>query len=118
MNARCSGDSYWKEYRLQRVLWIPMFVLTVVLYVAHFFALFARPPEQPLLLFWTAAGLPAFCLLGCGAVLFAGEREDGTYEFQRGLPVGAGSGFAAKFVFSLVGAAIMFGLYMAIGVCS
>ena len=85
-----------------------MFVLTAVL--MGLFVAFLPPQDRPLPLFWSAAGLPAFCLLGCGAVLFAGEREAGTYEFQRALPVGAARVFAAKLVFALLAATIMFGL--------
>ena len=72
-----------------------------VLVQAIFFALLT-PHDRPLFLFWTASGLSAFYFLGCGAMLFAGEQEAGTYEFQRALPVGAGRVFAAKMVFAIV----------------
>ena len=108
MNRSSFWRLVWKEYRLQRALWVAMFVLTATLMAL--FVAFVSPRERPIMLFWTAAGLPAFCLLGCGAVSFAGEREAGTYEFQRSLPVGAGRLFAAKLVFALLAAMVMFGL--------
>ena len=68
---------------------------------------------------WAAATLPAFYCLGCGAMLFAGEREAGVYEFQRSLPLRAGRLFAAKIVFALVSMAAMFGpmLMLAFWLC-
>ena len=53
-------------------------------------------------LFVAALGLPALYLLGCGAMLFAGEHEAGTYEFQRSLPTPAWPVFAAKVAFALL----------------
>ena len=82
-------------------------IALVVLVQAIFFALLT-PRDKPLFLFWTASGLSAFYFLGCGAILFAGEQEAGTYEFQRALPVGPGRVFAAKMVFAIVSALAMF----------
>ncbi|MEN6557951.1 MAG: hypothetical protein ABFC54_07205, partial [Thermoguttaceae bacterium] len=96
----------WKEYRLQRALWIAMALLTVALQWL-FFEVFSRL-DSPLFLFWTAAGLPAFYLLGSGAMLFAGERENGTFESQRLLPTRAGTVFWGKTVYSIASAAILF----------
>jgi hypothetical protein len=108
MNGSLFWRLVWKEYRLQRSLWIAMFVLTALLMMLCF-AVF--PPRDRLpMLYLFAGGLPAFCLLGSGAMSFAGEREAGTYEFQRALPVGAGRVFAAKLVFVLAAATILFGL--------
>jgi hypothetical protein len=108
MNRSMFWRLVWKEYRLQRALWIAMFVLTAL--VMGLCVMFCPPRDRPVLLYWAAAGLPACCLLGSGAMLFAGEREAGTYEFQRTLPVGAGRVVAAKFVFVLVAATVLSGL--------
>ncbi len=99
---------FWKEYRLQRALWIAMLALTTMVMLA-FFASFSER-DRPVFLFWTAAGLPAMYFLGCGASLFAGEREAGTYEFQRALPVGAWRVFMAKIAYAVASAAMLFGL--------
>ncbi|MEN6405575.1 MAG: hypothetical protein ABFC77_03800 [Thermoguttaceae bacterium] len=98
----------WKEYRLQRALWIAMALMTVALQWV-FFETFSRV-NSPLFLFWTAAGLPAFYLLGSGAMLFAGERENGTFEVQRSLPTRAGTVFWGKVVFSMASAAMVLGV--------
>ncbi len=99
---------FWKEYRLQRALWIAMLALTTMVMLA-FFASFSER-DRPVFLFWTAAGLPAMYFLGCGASLFAGEREAGTYEYQRALPVGAWRVFMAKIAYAVASAAMLFGL--------
>ena len=99
---------FWKEYRLQRALWIAMIVLTVMLQLLFFW--FFLPRDRPLFIFWTAAGLPALYLLGCGATLFAGEHESGVFEFQRSLPVGARIVFCAKASFAAISAIVMYGL--------
>ena len=108
MNRSMFWRLVWKEYRLQRALWIAMFALTALALALGF--AYLPPQDRPKFLFLVAGGLPAFCLLGSGAMLFAGEREAGTYEFQRALPVGAGRVVAAKLVFALAAATIMFGL--------
>ena len=53
-------------------------------------------------LYLIALAFPALYALGCGATLFAGEREAGTYEFQRSLPVRAWAVFVGKIVLALV----------------
>ncbi|NLF08692.1 MAG: hypothetical protein GX594_12050 [Pirellulaceae bacterium] len=99
----------WKEYRLQRALWIAMILLTaMLLFLFHVFAL--NTTERFCWQLSAGLVLPALYCLGCGATLFAGEREAGTFEFQRSLPVGAKTVFAAKFLFALASAAAMFAL--------
>lgn len=90
---------FWKEYRLQRALWIAMAVLTAMVQLAIYGAL--APIDRPLFLFWTAGGFPALYLLGCGATLFAGEHDAGTFDFQRALPVRAATVFLAKTTLAL-----------------
>lgn len=107
MNHSIFWRLLWKEYRLQRALWIAMFALAIVAQ-AGCFAMMA-PQDRPLFLFWTASGLPAFYFLGCGAMSFAGEHEAGTYEFQRALPVKAWCVLAAKMAASIVGMLVMLG---------
>lgn len=99
---------FWKEYRLQRPLWIAMAVLTALLLGIEF--VIVDPPEKIPWMFWLALALPAIYPLGCGATLFAGEHEAGTYEFQRSLPTEARQVFLAKMLFALVSAVILFGL--------
>jgi len=61
-------------------------------------------------LFVIAIAMSALYALGCGATLFAGEHDAGTFEFQRSLPVGAGRVFFAKMTFALLSTAAMYGL--------
>ena len=92
---------FWKEYRLQRALWIAMAVLTTLLMLLVVeFTLVPRTDSTSM--FGIAVALPAFYCLGCGATLFAGRTRGRHYEFQRSLPVGAGRVFAAKIAFALL----------------
>jgi hypothetical protein len=98
----------WKEYRLQRALWIAMAALTgMLMLLVH--ALVIGDGERVGAVFAIATMLPAFYCLGCGAILFAGEREAEVFEFHRSLPVGAGRVFAAKIVFGLTSSIVLFG---------
>ena len=98
MNRSIFWRLVWKEYRLQRALWIAMAVLTVLAQ----FAVVAYESCQLQLgmapLYLIAVALPSLYALGCGATLFAGEHEADTYEFQRSLPVHALSVFVGKIV--------------------
>ena len=109
MNSTTFGRLFWKEYRMQRALWISMALLTAMfLILIHLFAL--NTAERYFGQLLVGLAFPAFYLLGCGAILFAGEREANTYEFQRSLPVKASAVFAAKFVFALASGAALFAL--------
>ena len=110
MNSSIFLRLVWKEYRLQRSLWIAMALLIgLLLALVHLFALNETERFSWQLLLGTS--LPALYCLGAGSILFAGEREADTYEFQRSLPVGAARVFAAKMTFALLGAAAMFILF-------
>jgi hypothetical protein len=111
MNRTIFWRVFWKEYRLQRPLWIAMAVLSVMATLLVYAFVVGNPDfsktEQLHTLLAAAVGLPALYLLGCGAALFAGEHEAETYEFQRSLPTSAGPVFAAKVTFALVSDAAM-----------
>ncbi len=116
MNRTIFWRLFWKEYRLQRALWIAMSVLTaLLLWLVFEFSPNSR--ERTLALFRIAVAFPALYALGCGAMLFAGEREAETYEFQRSLPVGARRVFASKIVLALSGIASLFGLTWLLAAC-
>ena len=102
----------WKEYRVQRSLWIAMFVLTAALQAISLIAgmVLGQGDSQIEPLFGLALGLSAFYALGCGATLFAAEHESGTYEFQRMLPSGPMRIFFGKFVFAVASTAVLIGL--------
>ena len=78
----------WKEYRTQRPLWLAIVVLTLLVQFGYQIAVTiggTNVSEQAL--YVMAMGAAAVYALGCGATLFATERETGTFEFQRGLPL-------------------------------
>lgn len=72
----------WKEYRVQRGFWLSMAGIAVACQL-----IVLALPENAVShigwLFGLAFGIPAFYALGCGATLFAAEREDGTLEQLR-----------------------------------
>lgn len=108
MNGSILWRLSWKEYRLQRMLWISVAMLTTLLLAMEFVIL--DPPDKIPWMFWLALAFPALYPLGCGAMLFAGEHEAGTYDFQRSLPVEARHVFLVKMPFTFVNTAILFGL--------
>ena len=68
---------FWKEYRLQRSLWIAMAALTVL--TASGCRIVASPQSHNAsALYLIAVAMPGLYALGCGAMLFAGEREADT----------------------------------------
>ncbi len=99
----------WKEYRMLRAFWISMAVLTVLgqLWVLKF-ARSVSVQDRVDALFTLALVFPAFYALGCGATLFATERENATYPFQRSLPVSARKLFFAKLGFGVISTPLMF----------
>ena len=103
----------WKEYRLQRALWIAMAIITSVL-LWLIYASVTGSSELMRSLYGIALAFPALYALGCGAMLFAGEHEAGTYEFERGLPVSASRVFIVKACLAALSTAALFGLTWAL----
>jgi hypothetical protein len=88
MDRNATWRIAWKEYRTQRPLWVAMAVLALLVQSGYFVVATVRGDavsEQ--VLFTIAMGAAVIYALGCGATLFATERETGTFEFQRGLPL-------------------------------
>ncbi len=101
----------WKEYRMQRGFWLSMAALAVVgqvlglcLMPRHYFS------GDVAWLFGLALGIPAFYALGCGATLFAAEREDGTLEQLRVLAAPGWKVWCSKLGFGLASTAALFGM--------
>ena len=116
MNRSIFWRLVWKEYRLQRALWIAMAVLTaLLLWLVFEFSPNAR--ERTLALFRIAVAFPSLYALGCGAMLFAGEQEAETYEFQRSLPVSARRVFASKIVLAISGVVSLFAFTWLLAAC-
>ena len=74
----------WKEYRLQRALWLA--VLGIIVFGQLLGLLIADNADRATFLFHFGPALTALFAAGIGATLFAAERETGTFDFQRVLP--------------------------------
>lgn len=116
MNSTVFWHLLWKEYRLQRSLWIAIAVLgfSIELWISamHWFT---DDPDQAgfLMVLYGAALVHAWIYaMGCGAVLFAAERENGTYDFQRALPVPSRQVFGVKVLFALLSTAALLGVLL------
>jgi hypothetical protein len=93
----------WKEYRLIRGFWLAIAALAVVLEIVLFIvARFSANGPELEAFYGVALFLPVFYALGCGAVIFAGEHEAETYDFQRAFPVSGRLLVGAKFCFAFV----------------
>ncbi len=95
MNATPYLHLCWKEYRSVRAFWISTVILTAVLQVLLLFASW-NPIELTKMTYVLALGFPALFAVGSAGVAFAGEQEEGTFDFLRAAPIRAGQLFASK----------------------
>jgi ABC-type transport system involved in multi-copper enzyme maturation permease subunit len=87
----------WKEYRQQLGLFLALAIGTVVLHGIIAWGASLRDHPLPITaVYHVVLIMPIFYALGCGATLFAGEREMETYSFLAALPQPRWSTFAAK----------------------
>ncbi len=96
----------WKEYRVMRAFWISMAVLAVLAQLA----LVAFPGLTHYAAAWTfsfALIFPALYAVACGATMFAAEKEEGTYEFLRSLPVTAWRILTGKLAFAVLSTVLL-----------
>ncbi len=100
----------WKEYRVQRPLWLALLIATPFLqagmlgmrWVFDDFRMSPFTTETANAL--TAIGFIAsvIYLLGCSATMFSVEHETGVFDFQRVLPTNQARVFLAKVGFAFV----------------
>jgi len=109
MNTTIFWRTVWKEYRQQRTLWFTMLLLSLLMQVMYLAGqwlegslAYAPPQEHATALFSIALCSPVLYILGCSAILFAGERENETFAFQQALPISSGQYFAGKAAFALL----------------
>ncbi len=98
----------WKEYRVMRAFWISMAVLAVLAQLS----LVAFPGLTQHAAAWTfsfALIFPALYAVACGATMFAAEKEEGTYEFLRSLPVTAWRLLTGKLAFAVASTVLLIG---------
>jgi hypothetical protein len=99
---------FWKEYCMMRAFWISMAVLAVLAQLA----LVAFPGLTHFSAAWTfsfALICPALYAVACGATMFAAEKEEGTYEFLRSLPLTAWRLLSGKLAFAVVSTVLLMG---------
>ena len=98
MNYAVIGRLMWKEYRTQRAFWWVMagFTLATQILLRLQFSDFRGPD----MLFYSLVP-PMLYAIGCGACLFAQEKDEGTFELLRILPTAPGGLLAGKFSFGL-----------------
>ena len=108
MTAAIFWRFLWKEYRVMRAFWISMACLAVLAQLS----LIAFPGITHNAAAWTfsfALIFPALYAVACGATMFAAEKEEGTYEFLRSLPVTAWRLLSGKLAFAVVSTVLLIG---------
>ena len=106
---------FWKEYRAQRSFWLVIagFGIALMLLCAAWLDASDIRTNGP----WAIAlAMPMFYALGCGAVLFASEEEEGTTELLRIMAARTSRLYVAKVGFSLVSTLALAGLLVAVAV--
>lgn len=103
----------WKEYRALRGLWLALAIFGLACDAVIFFFTDSLQERLPGI-FGCAGVLPTGFALGAGAMLFALEREDATYELLRCLPTTSPRVFAAKVFTALIGSLLLGFLLVAV----
>ena len=87
----------WKEYRQQRDLLIAMGLITLaIMAIALGWSWLESHELSTDAAYHIALMMPVFYVLGCGAMLFAGEHERDTFAFLRALPLRSRDAFWPK----------------------
>jgi hypothetical protein len=106
----------WKEYRLQRAFWLCMVLLALMIIATVRIIMISTPLEMVGGLFGVAIVIPAFYALGCGATMFSAEHENGTFDFQRVMPVSPWRYFLANVLFGLISTLAMIALLLLVAI--
>jgi ABC-type transport system involved in multi-copper enzyme maturation permease subunit len=94
MNARPYWHLAWKEYRAIRAFWL---ALVAMIALAEWLAVtINHSPSAVTWVFNLALAAPAFFAVGAAGIAFAIEREEGTVDFLRAVPVSAKQVLVAK----------------------
>jgi hypothetical protein len=96
----------WKEYRSIRTFWLS--IVGLVFLLSWVFVLTQERATAINLVFNFALGAPAFFAIGCAGAAFAGEKEEGTFEFLRGSPVSSGQILASKLLLTAIATLAMY----------
>lgn len=90
---------FWKEALSVRDFWLAVLGILIVLDMC-FFWLFRDFAARDSVIVALGVMMPLLHSLGCGAIAFALEREDGTQDWLRRISAPAGAVFAAKLLVS------------------
>ena len=91
---------FWKEYRVHRALWFSCLLIGVVCQITvGFMAL--HPDIRSEFLLAAASFFPVMYAVGCGALLFASEREERTADWLVSLSIPPAPSLTAKFSFAV-----------------
>ena len=83
----------WKEYRNLRGFWIVLIVVTILIQLLLVLNSSLRDPaalnaeEDYFLVLAITWLITCFYAFGCGAILFAHEHDESTFELLRGMPI-------------------------------
>lgn len=95
------GRIFWKEYRVHRALWFSCLAIGCLMQLLMWCFL-VRSPNQTVEVFQVfVVIIPLMYAVGCGALLFAGEREDRTSEWLVNLAAPPAPTLFAKFAFGI-----------------
>ncbi len=90
---------FWKELLAVRDFWLAVIGIVIVFDVGAYF-LFRVVETREIAIVALGVLMPLLHSLGCGAIAFALEREDGTQDWLRRISAPAGAVFAAKLLVS------------------
>ena len=96
---RVFGRMAWKELLAARDFWLAVLGIVALLDGAAWFVLRDLQTRDSTVIV-IGVMMPILHALGCGAISFAIEREDGTHDWLRRISAPADAVFAAKFVVS------------------
>jgi hypothetical protein len=92
---------FWKEYRAQRALFFSCLLIGIVTQVTLGFTALHSEIRSDFLL-GAASFFPVMYAVGCGALLFASEREERTASWLVSLSIPPAPSLTAKFAFGVV----------------
>jgi len=95
------GRMLWKEYRVSRALWLSCLFIGILFQVIQS-QMIVEPQSRVQLLLGGASFFSVMYAVGCGALLFACEREERTCDWLAAISIPPAPTLSAKFLFAIV----------------